>query len=119
MNSHLVTVEVGVERSTSQRVQLNSFTLDKLGLESLDTQTVQCRSTVEQYRMAFHHVLKDIPDNGLATVNNLLGALHRLHDATLNQLANDERLIQLGSHQLRQTTLAHLQFRTYNDNRTC
>ena len=119
VNSHLVTVEVGVECRTCQRVQLNSLTLDELRLEGLNTQTVQCRSTVQQYGMTLHHVLQDIPDHRLTAVNDLLGALHRLHDTALNELTDDERLIQLGCHQLRQTALAHLQLRTYHDYRTC
>ena len=116
VDSHLVTVEVGVERRTSQRVQLNSLTLDELRLESLNTQTVQCWCTVEQYGVTLHHILQDIPDDGLTAIDNLLGRLHGLDDATLNELTDDERLIQLGSHQLRQTALAHLQLRTDDDN---
>ena len=56
VNGHLVTVEVGVERSTSQGVKLNGLTLDKLGLESLNTKTVKRRGTVEEHRVALHHV---------------------------------------------------------------
>ena len=33
VHSHLVTVKVGIERSTSQRVKLNSLTLNELRLE--------------------------------------------------------------------------------------
>ena len=68
--------------------------------------------------MTLHHVLKDIPDNRLTTVNDLLGALHRLHDTALNELTDNERLVELGGHQFRQTALTHLQLRTYNDYRT-
>ena len=119
MNSHLVTIEVGVERSTCQRVELDSLALDKFRLECLDTETVKCRSTVEHNRMTLHYVLEDVPDNRLATVNYLLGALYSLHDAALDELADDERLVKLGCHKLRQTALAHLQLRTNDDNRTC
>ena len=37
VDSHLVTVEVGVECRTCQGVQLDSLTLDKFGLEGLNT----------------------------------------------------------------------------------
>ena len=47
VNCHLVAVEVGVECRTCQRVQLDSLTLDQFRLERLDTQTVQCRGTVQ------------------------------------------------------------------------
>ena len=118
VDSHLVTVEVGIERGTSQWVQLDSLTLDHLRLEGLNTQTVQCWCTVQEYRVTLHDVLQDIPDNWLTTVNNLLGALNSLHNTALDELTDNEWLIQLGSHQLWQTALTHLQLRTYNDNRT-
>ena len=58
--------------------------------------------------MTLHHVLKNIPNNGILAVYNLLGALYGLNDATLNKLADDEWFVQLGCHQLGQTALAHL-----------
>ena len=119
MDSHLVSVEVGIERRTCQRVELNSLTLDKFRLESLNTKTVKCRGTVEHHGMTLHHILEDIPDNGLATVNNLLRALDGLDDTALDELTYDKRFVELGSHQFRQTALTHLQLRTYNDYRTC
>ena len=119
VNGHLVAVEVGVERSTSQRVELDSLTLDELGLEGLNTETVKRRSTVEEHGMALHNVLKDVPDYRLAAVDNLLSALYGLHDAALDELADNERLVELGCHELGQTTLAHLQLGTNNDYRTC
>ena len=79
---------------------------------------MQCWCTVQHHGVTLHHVLQDIPDHGLTTVNNLLSALHRLHDTALDELADDEWLVELGSHQLRQTALTHLQLRTYDDNRT-
>ena len=119
VNGHLVTVEVGVERSTCKRVQLDCLALNHLGLECLDTETVKCRRTVKQYRVTLHHVLQDIPDDWLATVNNLLCRLYSLHDTALYELTYYKRLVQFGSHKLRQTALAHLEFRTHDDYRTC
>ena len=118
MNSHLVTVEVGVECRTCQRVQLNSFTFDQLWLECLNTQTVQCRCTVQQYRMSFHYVFQNIPNHRLLTVDDLFSRLNRFYDTAFNQFTDHERLIKFGCHILWQTTFMHLQFRTYNDNRT-
>ena len=100
MDGHLVAIEVGIERRTSQRVQLNGLSFDEFGLESLYTQTVKCRRTVQHDGVTFHHVLKNIPDNRLAAVYNLLGTLHGLHDAALDELANDERFVEFGCHQL-------------------
>ena len=68
--------------------------------------------------MTLHYIFQDVPDNGVTTVHNLLGTLHRLHDTALDELADDKGLVELGSHQLGQTALAHLEFGTYHDNRT-
>ena len=46
MHSHLVTVEIGVERGTYQRMKLNCLTFYKDWLERLNTKSVQCRGTV-------------------------------------------------------------------------
>ena len=119
MDSHLVTVEVSVERSTSKRMQLDSLTLNELWLESLNTETVKCRSTVQKYWVTLHHILKDIIDNRFTTVNDTLCRLNSLDDATLDELTDNEWLIELCCHKLWQTTFAHVKFWTYNDNGTC
>ena len=61
MNGHLVTVEVGVEAGTCERVELDGFAFDEFGLEGKNTETVKCRSAVQENRVTFHHILKDIP----------------------------------------------------------
>src|SRR5690606_21359595 len=119
VNSHLVTVEVCVERSTGKRVQLNSLTFNELGLESLNTQTVQSWSTVQQNRVCFQHIFKDSPYDGMLTVYNLLCRFYSRDNTTLNKLPDKERLIKLSSHILRKTTFMHLYCWTNNDNRTC
>src|SRR5690606_9891692 len=115
---HLVTVEVGVKRRTYERVKLNSLTFNQLGLEGLDTETVQRRSTVEQYRVTLEYVFKDIPDHRILTVDDLLRRLHRLHDSSFNELADDERLKELSRHILGQTAFVQFEFRTDHDNGT-
>ena len=117
--SHLVTIEVSIERCTCQWVQLDSLTLNKLWLEGLNTETVKCWSTVQENWMSLHDILKNIIYDWLTTVNNTLCTLYRLHDTTLNKLTNDEWLVQFCSHKLWQTALTHIQFRTNDDNRTC
>ena len=72
MDCHLVAVEVRIERRTRQRVQLHCLTLDQLGLECLNTQTVKGRSTVHQYGMTLDNVLQDVPDYGILSINDLL-----------------------------------------------
>ena len=119
VNSHLVAVEVGVEARTSQRVQLDSLSFDEFGLECKNAESVQCRGTVEKYGMTFHHVFEDVPYDGFLTVDNLLGALDGLDNAALDELADDKRFVELGRHIFGQTALAHLEFRTDDDDRTC
>ena len=69
--------------------------------------------------MTLHHVFENIPNNWFTTVDNLLGTLDRLHDSTLDEFTNDERFIEFGSHQFRQTALAHFQFGTDHNDGTC
>ena len=57
VNCHLVAIEVGIKWSTCQWVQLDCLTLNEFWLESLDTESVQCWGTVEEYGMTLHHVL--------------------------------------------------------------
>ena len=116
--SHLVAVEVGVERGTCQRVQLNGLALDHAGLERLDTQTVKCRGTVEEHGVTFHHVFEDVPYNSFLAVDNLFGRFDGLDDAALDELADDEGLVKLGCHVFGQTALVHLQLGADHDNRT-
>ena len=118
MHGHLVAVEVGIECRTCQRVELDGLALDHLGLEGLDAEAVQCRGAVEQHGVSLHHILQDVPYHRLLAVHDLLGALHGLHDAALHELADHERLVELGCHVFGQTALVHLQLRAYDDNRT-
>ena len=115
VNSHLVTIEVSIERCTCQWMQLNSFTFNKFRLERLNTKTVKCRGTVQHNWVTLHYILKDIPNYRLTTVYNLLSTLYSLHNTALNELTNNEWLVKLCCHQLRQTALTHLQLWT-NDN---
>jgi hypothetical protein len=54
--------------------------------------------------------------SGLA-LHDLLGALDRLGDALLHELADDERLEQLQRHRLGQAALVQLELRAHDDHR--
>ena len=118
VHSHLVPVEVSVERRTGKRVQLEGLALDHLRLEGLDAEAVQGRSPVEQHGVRLHHVLEDVPHHGLLGVHNLLGGLHRLDHTPLDHLADDERLVELGGHVLRHAALVELELRSHDDDGT-
>ena len=59
MDSHLVAVEVGVERGADQRVQLDGAAFDQNRLKCLNAQTVQGRCTVQQNGMALDDGLRE------------------------------------------------------------
>ena len=77
MNSHLVTVEVGVECRTNEGMQLDGLTFDQGRLKSLNSQTVQGRRTVKHDRMFPDDIFKDVPHHRLLTFDHLLGLLDR------------------------------------------
>ena len=118
VNSHLVTIEVGVICRTNQRVQLDSFTFDQYRFKCLDTQTVQGWCTVQQYRVFADNFVQDIPDNRFFALNHFLRGFDGGGQATQFQLAVNERFEQLQRHFLRQTALMQTQVWTYGDNRT-
>ena len=62
VNGHLVTVKVGVERRTNERMKLNRFSFVKNRLKRLNTKTVKSRCTIEKNRVLFHDVGENIPN---------------------------------------------------------
>uniref|UniRef100_A0A6J5ZJG6 Unannotated protein n=1 Tax=freshwater metagenome TaxID=449393 RepID=A0A6J5ZJG6_9ZZZZ len=117
VNGHLVAVEVGVERMTDERVNLNRLAFDEHGLKGLDAETVKRRCAVQQHRVLADDVLENVPHLGHHRVDHLLGGLDVLSALVLNELGHDERLEQLKRHQLRQTALVELEVRTGDNHR--
>ena len=109
VHGHLVTVEVGVERRADERVNSDGLAFDEHRLERLDAEPVERRRAVEQHRVVADDLLEDLVHLGALALHDLLGALHRLGDALLDQLVDDERLEQLERHRLRQAALVQLQ----------
>ena len=118
MNSHLVTVKVGVERSTDKRMQLNRFALDQDRLKSLYTESVQSRSTVEHNGMLFNDLFKHIPNFRTLFFNHFLGAFDGGYQAALFKLVVDKRFEQFQCHFFRKTALMQFKLRADNDNGT-
>ena len=118
VDCHLVTVEVGVERRTHERVQLDGLALDELWLERLDAQAVQGWCAVQQHGALADDLLEHVPDLRTAPLDHALGALDVLGVAQVDQALDHERLEQLECHLLRQTTLVELQLRSDDDDRT-
>ncbi len=117
VDGHLVAVEVGVEGRRDERVQADRLALDEDRLERLDAEPVQRRGAVEEHGVPVDHLLEDVEDVRRAAVDDLLGALDRLDDAALDELADDERLEQLDRHLLRQAALVQAELRPDDDDR--
>ena len=118
MDSHLVTIEVSVESGTNKRMKLNRLTFYKDRLERLDTQTMQCRCTVQHNRMLFDNIFENIPYSWLKLLYHLLGILNIVRGTVCYQLFHYERLEQLDCHLFRKTALINLQLRSNDDNGT-
>ena len=96
-------------------MELDSLTLDQLGLIGLDTESVERRGTVEEDGVTLNDILQDVEDDRLATIDDALGTLDGLNDTAVDEATDDEGLVELGCHILRQTALVHLQLRTDDD----
>ena len=118
VHSHLVAVEVGVERRTSQRVQFDRAAFHQHRFKCLDTQAVQGGGAVEHDRMVFNHDFQRVPNLRTQTVHHLTGGFDVAGHAGFHQPFHNERFEQFDRHFFRQTALIHFQFRTDNDNRT-
>ena len=118
MNSHLVTVEVGVEGRANQRVQLNGFAFDQDRLKGLNAQTVQRRRTVEHHRVLFDDLFQNVPHDGRAGFDFLLGSLDRGRDAHGFEAREDERLEEFQCHELGQAALVQLERWAHGDDGT-
>ena len=81
-------------------------------------EAVQRRRTVQHDRVFLDDLGQDIPYFALATLDHSLGRLDVLGDALVDKLLHDERLEQLESHQLGETTLVELEGRANHDDRT-
>ncbi len=118
VHSHLIAVKVGVERRTHHRVNADGLAFDQDRLERLDAETVQRWSAVQQNRMPVDDVLKNLPHLGALLVHHFLCALHRLHDTTFDQFADDERFKELDGHVFREAAFVQLQLGSHHDHRT-
>src|SRR5690625_2113973 len=85
VNSHLVTIKVRVKCGTGERVQTDRFVFNQYRLISLDTESVKCRSTVQQNRVSVNHIFQYFPDNLVSSVNYFLCAFNSLDISTFDQ----------------------------------
>ena len=74
MDRHLVSVEVGVEGRTNERMDPDGLPLHEDGLERLDSEAMQGRRAVQEHRVVLDDVLQDLVDLGIVTLQEDRGA---------------------------------------------
>ena len=84
MACHLVTVEVGVVARTYERMQFDCTAFPEDRFKCLDTESVKCRSAVQENRVFLDNVAKDIPDFRSELVDFLAGSFQVDDDASLD-----------------------------------
>ena len=117
VDRHLVAVEVGVERRTHERVDLDGLALDQHGLEGLDAETVQGRRPVQHDRVLADDLLEHVPHLRTRALDHALGALDVLRQVLVDEPLHDERLEELERHLLGQTALVQAELRPDHDDR--
>ena len=99
-------------------MKLDSLTLYKYRFESLYTQSVQGRRTIEHYRVFLDNVFKYVPYFCSYLFDHSLGTLDVVSLTVLYESFHNERLKQFKSHFFRKSALIKSQFRSYYDYRT-
>ena len=105
MNRHLIAVEVGIERRADERVNFNRFAFDQNRLESLNSESVQSRSAIQQNRMFADNFFQNIPDNRLLPLDHFTRLLDRRGVRVAFKFVVNKRLEQFQRHFLWQTAL--------------
>ena len=118
MDSHLVTVEVSVERSANQWMKLYGLAFDQNGLKRLNSQTMQSRRPVQHHGMLFDHFLKNVPNNGRTRFNFLFRRFDGGGDPHRFQARKNKWFEQFQRHQFGQTALVQLEGGADNNDRT-
>ena len=109
VHSHLVTVEVGVERRTHQWMQLDSLAFDQQRLKRLNAETVQRRRPVQQHGVFLDHLFENVPHDRVVVLDLFFRRLDGGGNAHLLEAGEDERLEQFQRHELGQATLVQLE----------
>ncbi len=115
VDGHLVTVEVGVEGRTRERMELDGETFDEGRHERLDTEAVERRGAVEEDVLVLDHLFEDVPHFFGTVLDEALRGLHVVREFAADDRADDERLEELHRHFLREAALIELEVRTGHD----
>ena len=118
VHCHLVAVEVGVERGTDQRVQLDGLALDQLGSKAWMPRRCRVGARLSSTGCSRDDLLEHVPHLRTEAFDHALGALDVLRVAQVDQPLHHERLEQLQRHLLGQAALVQLQLRADHDHGT-
>ncbi len=120
MNSHLVTVEVGVEARADKRMETDCLAFDENRLEGLDTQTVKRWGTVEKDRMILGNLFDCVIDSRISLGDQFIGLSLRGDRGILgeDQFVSDEWTEKLDSHFSWQTAFVHIEGRSNSNDGT-
>src|SRR5207302_5975119 len=115
VNCHLVAVEISVEGSADQRMDLDGLAFHQHWLKSLNAQAMQGRSAIQEHRMVFDDLFQNVPNYRLLLLHHFFGLLDGGALASLLQAVIDEGLKELERHLLGQAALVELELGTNND----
>ena len=112
VDSHLVTIVVGVETVCDEWMELDCLTFDELWLEGLDRETVERWCAVEEDILAFDNLVECIPNHSFALLDQARCRTNVVCIFILNKPRDDEWLEEFKCHLLWQTTLVNAEFWT-------
>ena len=115
---HLVAIEIGVEGSANQWMQLDGFAFDENRLECLDTEAVKRRGTIQEDAVILDDLLENVPDFRPFPLHQLLCAFDCLDQTFLLELSNHEWLEKLQGHPFGKSALVQLELWSHNDHGT-
>ena len=118
MHSHLVTVEVGIESRTYQRMQLNGLALHQCRLKGLNAKTVQGGGAVQHNRMLTDDFFQNIPYCRLQFLHHFFCIFYIVCGSVGHQFLHNKGFEKLNGHLLWQTALIDLKLRSHYDYRT-
>ena|SRR5574344_608285 len=98
MDSHLVSVEVGVECVTYKWMKLQCLAVHQYRLEGLESETVESRSSVEHDRMFLDNFVQDAPYLWCSLLDHSLCLLDVWSLVSFMKLSDKERLEELQGH---------------------
>src|SRR3989344_4705625 len=116
MHRHLVTVKVGVERITDERMELDGITFDKARTKCLDALTMEGWCAVEKHIFALNGFFEYFPHLRDAVFNKATSTANVEREFAVEESGNHEWTEQLEPHVLRKTAFVKFKIGADDDN---